>query len=126
MNACAKRLNNRRDKATSKDEWGFSESEIPKFLNELYALSAQPRQALRRAFTFMDQALLEGKFKTCDTVLEIADFKRLDLTTATGLLAITLQAKQQLKNRESYYSRIDAWLQQVNPEEAIALLAGLE
>lgn len=125
MNACVKRLRERRTGLNTKGEWEFLEMEIRTFLYELYTLSHQPRRALRHAFAFIDEALLQGRYSICDGILEMAELDKLDMTTATGLLAITLQAKQQLKNRATYYSRVETWLRKDKPEEVAAILEGL-
>ena len=121
------RVKMRNAKTSQRDGWSFGSTDDARaFLEELYALRQEPRRAVRRVFEFMDNALLDNRRNVCDAVLQMADPARLDLTTATGLLAITLQAQDILVNRNTYYQRIKQWLVKENPEELDAILAGLK
>jgi type III restriction enzyme len=99
--------------------------EIEQFLQEVYALQQQPRKALRKIFSFIDDQLLEGKFELCDRVLRRVELEKLNETTATGFLAITLQARERLEARASYVERVESWLERKRPEDTAKLLEGL-
>jgi plasmid stability protein len=101
------------------------EREARAFLNDLHALRQDPRKAVRHAFSFVEEALLAEKLEVCERALQLADPRLLDVTTATGLLAVTLQAKGKLCNRDDYYARVEAWLRKERPEDVEGLLEGL-
>jgi hypothetical protein len=83
------------------------------------------RKALRDVFAFVDQALLDGRFTLCDALFDQLDPARLDVTVATGFLAITVPARAKLKRRDAYAERLDQWLRRERPNDVERLLAGL-
>jgi hypothetical protein len=85
----------------------------------------RPRKALRIIFSFVDQALLDGKYALCDFLLDQLKPDRLDVLCAIGFLAITLPARRVLQRRASYARRLEDWLRQVRPADVEGLLAGL-
>lgn len=99
--------------------------DIEALLAELDTLRGTPRIALRRVFDFVDSALLEGRFAACDKLFDTLDPSRFDVTTATGFLAVTVQARDRLRRRAAYVDRVEAWLRRVRPEDVEILLSGL-
>jgi type III restriction enzyme len=98
---------------------------IESFLTEMTHLKHTPRKALRLLFAFVDRLILKQDFATCDRLLEQLEPSDFDVTTATGFLAITLQARSVLAARAAYASKVEVWLKQQRPDDFGGLLAGL-
>jgi hypothetical protein len=99
--------------------------ELIAFLASLDAAKAQPRKALRIIFSFVDQALLDGKYALCDSLLDQLKPSELDVSCMVGFLAITLSARNQLQRRTEYARRLEEWLRKERPKDVEGLLVGL-
>lgn len=102
----------------------FVEASVAELLDDLRELS--PRRALRVVFELLDAALLAGDFGFVDEVLAAVRPDDLDVTVALGFLAITLPARQRMKERAGCCARVRAWLAETRPLDVESLMKGLE
>lgn len=97
------------------------------WLVEVYSLVSRndPDGAIDLLFAHLDDMLSEGEFRRCDTVLKTIDPKRLDSNLLVAALSATKRAAQLLPEREAFVRRARARLQDLAPDRAERLLAGL-
>jgi hypothetical protein len=93
-------------------------------LEEVYELVADGNtdSALDVIFDTVDD-LLEGMKDTeCDALLNAVDVARLDVATMLGFLSTTAHAREALKARASYVSRVRLQLRSTLPETEVSEL----
>jgi len=78
-------------------------------LEKAYAMACgeSPRSVVRFIFNEIDKALSVGQFEWCDQVLQEADAEKLTFYGSVALITSTLPARDKLKNRAGFYSRVN-------------------
>lgn len=93
-------------------------------LNYIYAVN--DRTCLRIIFNEIDDLCLNGEFSEVDNILKEVDVTKLNISNMVAFLAITLQARNFLKERINYFKRVKSRLEEIDPERIDNLLKGLE
>lgn len=114
----------------SPDARGWNASPDPRglaWLDNVYVFVAQGNvdDAVDIIFDRLDDALCEGDFRACDSVLRATDLSRLDTHAIVGFLSITLAAREQLHERSRFVTRAERRLRVLAPDRIDGLMSGL-
>lgn len=76
-------------------------------------------------YSTIDELLTHGSFELCDQILR-SNFDNLPVVHLLALLSITLPARHELKQRETFSKRVRTHIMKKDSSRAEELLAGLE
>jgi hypothetical protein len=98
-------------------------------LNQIYELqkAAKTDRAIDLLFEKIDDLLSAGTFSVCDSVLDKADLRKLDVDLTVAFLVITLPAKKRLERRAKFFNKArKAFTTKYGRSEADRILQGLK
>lgn len=95
-----------------------------KFIEEIYSLcdAVEIEKATDRIYLYIDDLLLQGKFKQCDDLLPFIDVTKIPSTLMRSFLVATYAAKNKLNNRKNLYDRSHNQMIKIRGEEVAAEL----
>ena len=98
------------------------------WLSELYSLvgAKKSQKAGILLYDRMDQLLTDGRFAECDEILKTVRFDMLGPLHTVGFLTITSGYRHQLKERSTYYRKVERQVRLELPDRADRILVGLE
>jgi hypothetical protein len=100
--------------------------EVDKMWTELRsAETIRVEKAISCIFNYMDDWMIDDRFDLCDEAL-VFNPENEQIETSLAFLSITFCAKEKLSNRLALYEACKKHYEKVKPNEAAALLRGLE
>jgi hypothetical protein len=125
--------------ATAGDRWLVGEAchdarpslgqRVQSFLAKIYAQSKDSKNeaVINIIFDEIDDRLMSGDLRFCDSLLRKADPQRLSVDAMLAILSITSQATPHLNFRARFAAEVEEALMRVRTEaEVAALLRGLK
>lgn len=107
--------------------YGLSSSNELKWMTEMYR--CVDRDDVDAALEILYDELVglqtDGRFAECDDMLAILDIEGLDSNLMVGVLSVTYQARDRLRNRARVLQKIERRLGQLAPNRVEALIGKL-